>query len=74
MKQKKQKPLSNETKIRKVANNVDKKAKTIAKKVTAQVSKNEKGKPSTAEVADLSLVAEKSQASNTSGQLLPPTS
>jgi hypothetical protein len=73
MKQKKQKPLSDETKIHKVANNVDKKAKTIAKKANGEVSKNEKSKPSTAEAANLSL-AEKSQASNAFGQLLPPTS
>ena len=74
MKQKKQRPLSEESKTRKAANAIDKKAKTIAKKVKGEVDKNVKPEPATDEAAKRSLISEKSKASKTSEQLLPPTS
>jgi glycogen(starch) synthase len=73
MAKKKHKPLSDEAKTRKITI-ADPKAKVIAKKVKAEVSKIEESESVTIDTAIQSLIAENSQASTTFEQLLPPTS
>jgi glycogen(starch) synthase len=73
MAKKKQKPFSDEAKIRKITI-ADSKATAIAKKVKAEVGKIEDSESVTIDTSIQSLIAENSQASTTFEQLWPPTS